>query len=75
MRKNIEKWAKSNLIPPNVLATYIRLEKEERERKEKQEFEALQTTLVKDEKNSLKRICKEYKIKLEAIAPKNQSVK
>ena len=73
--KNIEKWEKSNLIPPNVLATYIRLEKEEKERKEKEEFEALQTTLVNQDKNSLKKICKDYKIKLEQIAPKNQSVK
>jgi len=49
IQKHIIKWVKENEMPPNVLSTYIRMEKEENERNKKEEYERIQTTMLEGE--------------------------
>ena len=60
-------------MPPNVLSTYIRMEKEENERNKKEEYERIQTTMLEGE-NDVQKICRDYKIKLEDISIDKQTV-
>ena len=66
IQKQIHLWAKNNEVPPNVMATFIRLDKEEKAQKEKQEYMDSYTESNKEESDA-QRLCREYKINIKQL--------